>query len=447
MRDLFVAAIVFGALPFVFQRPQIGIYLWCWIGYNNPHRLAFGWAHDFPWAMIIALVTLTALLFGKEPKRIPWTRETKLLAIFVVWMSITTYFAFYPEAAWEHYLKMFKILLMTFVTMIIINNRERLDGLIWIICISLGFYGIKGGIFTIVHGGVHHVQGPDGTFFGGNNEMALVLAMLIPLLRYLQLYETRNWLRLGLGSTMMLSAIAAIGSQSRGGLVGLASMGLFLWFKSRNKMMTGMMIVTSVLVIGSIMPQAWYDRMNTIETYQQDDSALGRINAWWTAWNVAKVRITGGGMDMFRPATFERYAPDPDNVHDVHSIYFEQIGEQGFIGFAMFISLGLMTWLRCNQIIRFSKKDPARKWASDLAAMIQVSMVGYATAGAFLGLSYFDLYYHLIAITVLTWVIVQRQTDSAPVAGLVKTRKNFTRKARPEVMEPTTPGAGVGNIG
>jgi len=429
VRDLFVAIVVFGLLPMTLRRPQVGIYLWSWIGYHNPHRLAFGWARNFPWAMIIALVIFTALLFSKEPKRIPWTRETVLLLIFVLWMGVTTFFAFYPDMAWSNFVKVFKVLLMTFVTLMVINNRERLNGLIWVICISLGFYGIKGGIFTISKGGVHRVQGPDGTFFGGNNEMALVLAMIIPLLAYLRLQEKRRWLQLGLGTAMMLSAIAAIGSQSRGGLVGLAAMGLFLWLKSRNKFMTALMIVSSVIIIGSIMPQAWYDRMNTIQTYQQDDSSLGRINAWWTAFNVAKGRITGGGMDMFHPATFERYAPEPDRVHDVHSIYFEVMGEQGFIGFAMFMTLGLMTWMRCNQIMRLCKRDPGRKWAADLAAMIQVSLIGYATAGAFLGLAYFDLFYHLIAITALAWTFINQQQATEAVVTAKAVGKNFTRRA------------------
>lgn len=429
MRDLFVAFVVFGLLPMALRRPQVGIYLWSWIGYHNPHRLAFGWARDFPWAMLIALTTFISMLFSKEPKRIPWTRETILLLIFVFWMVVTTSFAFYPALAWDNFIKVFKVLLMTFVTLMVINTRERLNGLIWVICISLGFYGIKGGLFTIMKGGVHRVQGPDGTFFGGNNEMALVLAMIIPLLAYLRLQEHRPWLKLGLGSAMMLSAIAAIGSQSRGGMLGLAAMGLFLWFKSRNKFVTALMIGSSVLIIGSIMPQAWYDRMNTIKTYQQDDSSLGRINAWWTAFNVAKSRITGGGMDMFRPPTFAQYAPEPDRVHDVHSIYFEQIGEQGFIGFGIFMTLGLMTWARCNQIMRKFKRDPDRKWAADLAAMIQVSLVGYASAGAFLGLSYFDLYYHLIAITVMAWIFANQPIEGgASAVPVEKKPRSFTRQ-------------------
>ena len=401
MRDIFVTAVFFGALPFIFRRPWIGILLWCWLGYMNPHRQAWGFAYDFPFAMICAIVTIMAFLFSKEKKEMIWTRETVLLLIFVGWMFITTVFAFYPELAWLQWNKVWKIQLMVLLTAMIIKERQHLHWMIWVIALSLGYYGVKGGIFTIVHGGAFRVQGPTGTFFAGNNEMALVLAMLIPLIRYLHLQEPRKWVRLGLASAMVLSGVAAIGSQSRGGLLAMAAMGLFLWFKSRHKFVMGVYMVIAVGIVAAVMPQEWYDRMHTIKTYQEDASALGRINAWHTAFNVAKDQVTGGGFEMFRPPTFRQYAPEPWRVHDVHSIYFEVMGEHGFIGFGLFVLLAVFAWLRANQVIRECRNDPQRKWAADLAAMIQVSLVGYGAGGAFLGLAYFDLTYHLMIMLIL----------------------------------------------
>jgi probable O-glycosylation ligase (exosortase A-associated) len=401
MRDLLVTAIVFGALPFIFKRPWIGILLWSWLAYMNPHRQTWGFAYDFPFAFVTAVVTITAFLFSREKREMVWTRETILLLLFIGWMLFTNFFAFYPELAWAQWDKVWKIQLMVFLTVLLIKERQQLHWLIWIIALSLGYYGVKGGIFTIVHGGVYRVQGPAGTFFGGNNEMALVLVMLIPLIRYLHLQATQRWVRMGLAGAMVLSGVAAIGSQSRGGLVAMAAMALFLWFKSRYKLITTVYIAMAVTIIAAVMPQAWYDRMYTIQEYQHDGSALGRINAWHTAFNVAKDRVTGGGFEMFQAPTFRQYAPEPLRVHDVHSIYFEIMGEHGFIGFGMFMLLALFVWLRANQIIRVCKNDPERKWAADLAAMIQVSLVGYGAGGAFLGLAYFDLTYHLMIILVL----------------------------------------------
>jgi probable O-glycosylation ligase (exosortase A-associated) len=401
MRDLFVTGVIFSLLPFVFKRPWLGILLWSWLGYMNPHRLAWGFAHDFPFSMIVGLVTITAFLFSKEKKEMVWTRETVLLLIFIGWMLTTTVFAFYPQYAWLQWNKVWKIQFMVFLTALIITDRHKLHWLVWMIALSLGFYGVKGGIFTILKGGVHRVQGPDGTFFGGNNEMALALVMTIPLIRYLHLQARQQWVRWGLASAMVLSGVAAIGSQSRGGLVAMAAMGLFLWLKSRNKIFTAIYMAVAIAIMASVMPQSWYDRMNTIQDYKSDKSALGRINAWHTAFNVAKDRVTGGGFEMFKPRTFRQYAPEPWNVHDVHSAYFEIMGEHGFIGFAMFMLLAVLAWLRAQQVIRRCKNDPDKKWAADLAAMIQVSLIGFAAGGAFLGMAYFDLPYHLIIILVL----------------------------------------------
>ena len=218
MRDLLIASIVFGVLPFIFKRPWIGILLLSWLGYMNPHRLTYGFAYNFQFVMIAFLVTIVAFVFSKEKKEMIWSRETVVLLMFIGWMLFTTFFAFYPGSAWEQWGKVWKIQLIIFLTVLLINDREKLNWMIWIITLSLAFYGIKGGIFTILEGGSSHVRGPPGTFIGGNNELALAMVMTIPLLRYLHLQETRVWLKNALAGAMVLTAIAAIGSQSRGAL-------------------------------------------------------------------------------------------------------------------------------------------------------------------------------------------------------------------------------------
>lgn len=411
MRDIALALIIFGILPFVFSRPVWGVYLSAWLGYMNPHRLCYGFMLSFPVVLVVALSTMIAMLASKEKKRMIWSREIIVLLIFVAWMGITTTQAFYFDLALTQYDKVVKVQILTLMTIMLLTTKERVHLFVWVIALSLGFYGIKGGIFTILNGGSYRVQGPQGTFIGGNNELALALVMTIPLIRYLHLQESRKWLKMGLAGAMLLTAIAAIGSQSRGALVGITVMGTIFWWKSRNKFATASLIIVAVVAIGSIMPQEWYDRMNTIETYEEDASALGRINAWWTAFNVAKVQVTGGGFEMFQWATFQQYAPEPERVHDVHSIYFEVLGEHGFPGLFLFLLLLGMTWQKCGSIIRRSKRNPDLKWAADLAAMIQVSMIGYMTSGAFLGLAYFDYIYHLLAIAVVTDYVINEQSE------------------------------------
>lgn len=401
MRDLLLAGIIFGSLPYIIKRPWIGILMWSWLGYMNPSKLTYGFAYSFPFSMIVGLVTIVSFLFSREKKEMVWTRETVWLLIFNGWMLFTTFFAFYPDLAWDQLEKIGKIQLMVFLTAMIIKNRQQLHWMIWVIAASIGYYGVKGGIFTIATGGSFKVWGPESTFIGGNNEIALALIIVIPLIRYLHLQTERKWARLGLATAMVLSAIAAIGSQSRGALLAILAMGIFLWLKSRQKAVIAIYAVIAIAIMVPLMPEQWYDRMNTIKNYQEDGSAMGRINAWHVAFNVAKDRITGGGLEMFQPAVFRQYAPNPTNVHDAHSIYFQTMGELGFIGMGLFVLIGLLAWLRAQQVIKRCKQDPGKKWASDLAAMVQVSLIGYATGGAFLGLAYWDLPYHLLIIIVL----------------------------------------------
>src|SRR6266404_9971259 len=280
MRDIVLTAFIFGTLPFILWRPHIGVLVWTWIGFMNPHRLTWSFAYDMPFALIVALVTLVSLLMSREPKKIPWTRESIVLLIFLVWILLTTIQAMYPWLAWPHFNQIWKIQLMVFVTLILMQSRERINQLVWVIAMSIGFYGVKGGIFTIVNGGVYHVRGPEGSFIGGDHEMGLALIMTIPLLRYLQLTTPNVWLRTGLHAAMVLSAVATVGSQSRGALVGLVAMGTFLWLKSRNKIFTAILGIIAICVVLLVMPQQWYDRMSTITTYEADSSAMGRINAW-----------------------------------------------------------------------------------------------------------------------------------------------------------------------
>ena len=351
MRDIAVTLAILSTLPFILRRPYIGVLAWTWIGFMNPHRLTWSWAYSMPFAMIVALFTLVSLLMSREPKKIPWARESVLMLTFLAWTLVTTINAMYPVIAWPHFNQFWKILLMVYVTMMAMQSRERINLLVWVIAISIGFYGVKGGIFTILHGGVYHVTGPPNSFIGGDNEMGLALIMTIPLLRYLQLTATSFWIRTGLAGAAVLSAIAAIGSQSRGAMLGLVAMGGFLWLKSRNKIFTGMLGAVAVVLVLMVMPQQWRDRMDTMRNYESDPSVMGRINAWNMAFNMAKDRPLGGGFGCFVDYSFELYAPDPDDVHDSHSIYFEVLAEHGFIGLALFLLLGLMTWRSASRVI------------------------------------------------------------------------------------------------
>ncbi|MDH3281395.1 MAG: putative O-glycosylation ligase, exosortase A system-associated, partial [Gammaproteobacteria bacterium] len=403
MRDLFVTAVIFASLPFILYRPYIGVLVWTWLAYMNPHKLAWGFATEMPFALIIAVTTLFAFFISREPKKIPWTRETIVLVLFTVWMFITTWLSLYPELAWPQWDKVWKIQLMTLITLMLMSSKARLNLLIWVIVLSLGFYGVKGGIWVLSTGGAHRVLGPMRSFIGGNNEIGLALIMTVPLMRYLQLNVSIPWIRYALTAAIVLTCIAVLGTHSRGALVGIVAMALFLLLKSRRRLVPLLIVGLMIAIAPRIMPEKWFDRMETIETYREDKSAMERLRAWGNAYDLASKRLLGGGYNVLIVY----------GERDAHSIYFEVMGEHGFIGFSLYILLGFFTWRSCTWIIRKTKKDPTNKWAADLAAMIQVSLVGFGAAGAFLGLAYFDLSYLLVAIVVLAKLMVKKSLAEA----------------------------------
>ena len=408
MRDILLTLIVFGSLPFILVRPFLGLLVFAWLGYMNPQKLSWGFAVNIPFAYIVAIATLLALFFSREPKRFPVTDLTAAWLLFIAWMGITTIFAFYPDLAWLQYEKVLKIQLMSFAMLLLVTTPERLRAFIWVIVLSLGYYGVKGGVFTVLTGGAYHVWGPEGTFIGGNNEVALALLMILPLMHYLRATSKLRWVRMGLLVAMVACAVSIFGSQSRGALVGGLAMAVFLWMKSHRKVLVGLTLVILIPAVFAFMPEQWHDRMRTIENYQTDDSAMSRIQTWRMAFNLANDRALGGGFELWTEETFGRYSPDKPEPHDGHSIYFKVLGEHGWIGLALFLFIGASAWRTGSWIIRACRNSEELKWLSDLARMVQVSLAAFAVGGAFLGLSYFDLYWNLLAILVACKVMLQK---------------------------------------
>ena len=415
MRDLVLLIIIGGGSLYALRQPWVGAIVWTWVSLMSPH-VQWGYAAaGWPVATGVALTTMTGLFFTKD-KQSPFVGGVPvgMLLAFVAWVSITLPPSFYPDDSYPLWVRSMKIYLMLFVTLALITDRRKLDWFIWINVISIGFYGLKGGVFTILSGGSFMVWGPGG-FIEGNNEIALAVIAVIPLMRYLQLQMTHKRARQAMGLVMGLSVVMALGTYSRGALVGLIAMGTYFWVKSDKKVQWGLAIAVVGAAALSVMPDQWWARMDTINTYQTDSSAMGRINAWWMAFNLAKDNFFGGGFSVWTAQLFERYAPNPADVHAAHSIYFQVLGEHGFIGLALFLLIGISTWVAAAMLIRAARFDPANKWAADLGAMVQVSMIGYGAAGAFLSLAYFDLPYNVMAMVVLARYFLQKRATTGQI--------------------------------
>jgi probable O-glycosylation ligase (exosortase A-associated) len=421
MRDIALALFIFGMLPVILMRPYIGLLVWSWIGYMNPHRLCYGFAVSFPWVQMVAIVTLASLFLSKESKRIPSSTVSVLLVMFLLWTGLTTFIAAVPDSAWAAWLEFAKVLVMVFVTLALVNNRERIHWLVWVIVVSLGFYGFKGGAFTLLSGGGNHVFGPPASFIADNNALALALCMTLPFMRYLQLHSSRKIVRMGLGLSMLLTGIAVLGTYSRGGLVALVIVAGALFLKSRGRLAVALVIVVVGFTAYHFMPAQWTDRMGTLHHAEQTDSGETRIQSYEFALNVALHRpLLGGGFNVYQSDNLWRsYGPEGAIPRAIHSIYFRVLGEQGFPGLVLFLMLLFASWKNCSRVRKKTRDIPDMKWAFDLASMLQVGLVAFMTAGAFLPMTYFDLTYQLMALSA---ILVGQCVQEVPGRQSVKLR-------------------------
>ena len=430
-RDVIVAATILGSLPFCFLRPWIGVLVWSWIGYMNPHRLTWDFAYSQPWALMVALATLSGLvlLAGKERRPLPRTLSVYLLVTLWAIFVLSTLGALQPTDAWDQLDKVSKILLITFVTMTLFRDVERVRILLYVIALSIGFFGLKGGIWAIGTGGANKVLGPPESFIAGNTEIGMALVMVIPLLVLLSRHEPRYWARTGLRVVMGFSVVAVLFTYSRGAVLGLAVIMPLMFLKSKMRLLIIPLAIVAALfgqaIAESVFPEQWLLRMGTVQTYERDKSANMRLNSWLVSYRLAKdYPIFGAGFRPFSPAVYLTYSPDEkwNTVQDAHSIYFQVMAEHGFLGFALYMGVIVSSLVALRRIMSQTRRRPALKLHHDMAQMIEVSLLGFLIVGAFLSMSYFDLFFHLIAITALLKVLVAEalaQEHAAPAAPVV----------------------------
>ncbi|MBF0382469.1 MAG: putative O-glycosylation ligase, exosortase A system-associated [Magnetococcales bacterium] len=442
MRDLFLTLFIFGMLPGAFFRPHIGVYLWAWVAYMNPHRLTWSYAYNFRFNYFIAIATILGIIvFWNKTVKIPRNYTVYFLYGFLVWTAISSLNAInYP---WHEWQQLVKIYMMITATFLLIDSKKAILTLVTIITLSIGYFGIKGGVFTITTGGQFQVLGPARSFFSDNNMFALAELMVVPMFLFLRTQLKNFWLRWLFVILALLAALSVIGSYSRGGLVGLIVITLYFWLRTPGKIRIALLLAMVMPLAYNLMSERWQYRMISMvekveipkvvteyfsepalfdpendpfpedeesdELIVDDSSVAGRIQAWTLAYRVAIDRpFVGGGFRTFHLNVFRKYLPGAQR-RAAHSIYFQVLGEHGFVGFAVWTFMHLTGFLTRNRIMKKTKNIPELLWAHELARFIGISMIGYYASGAFLGLAYFDLPLHYISILVIIQTIVLRE--------------------------------------
>jgi probable O-glycosylation ligase (exosortase A-associated) len=416
MRSALVLAVILGSVPLCFFSPYFGVLMWSWVAYFNPHRFTYGIAYTFPVAWAIAIPTLTGTLITKEKNRQIQTRETILLFILWVWFAVTLFhamqvpmFAAHIESGKAELIKVSKILLMTFVTIVLMTSKEKLRKLCLVLTLSIGLLAVKCAIFGFRTSGQSRVWGPPDSFLSDNNALGLAINMTLPILFFMAREEKNRWLRLFMRFCFFCGIVSVVLTYSRGGLLGLAVVLTVLAIKANRKLVGIAALALCGFLILTYAPEKWMARMDAFVHGNLDTSAQGRLHAWQFALVFTQdYPITGGGFQTFTPDLFERYTPEL-SFAGPHSIYFQVLGEQGYVGLVLFLSLLGSVWWTLRKLRRPSRVLPSTRWMISYSHMLETSLYAYMVSGAFLPLAYFDFYFQVIAIVVVMKILYRRE--------------------------------------
>jgi len=417
MRDIVFLVFSMYLIYLSLKKPYVAISLWLWVGLFVPVYWLYGFAQNISFNSIFAFTALVGYLFQTNKKKFSFNFSFFCVICFWIHTILTSVLTIgVPDLVWHEWIKLTKIVLLTVMIVLCIREKHELELICWVTILSIGFYGSVESLKFILTGGAHKIVGPQGHLLSDNNHFAVALCMLIPLVVFLLQVSRSKWLKISLIGMLCLCTIAVLGTHSRGGFIGLLVVGGYYWFKSNHKFIvtSGILIVVGIAAL--YLSQDWYNRMNTIESATEDSSFVTRLNSWKVHTLLAMDRpLLGGGFktgsygyiwqekaqDFDKLDFIETPLPSDDAGWAAHSIYFQVLGDHGVLGLIIYLIIMTTCFLKLAWVARETQHlGEEHRWRSDLARMLQLSLIAYGTAGAAVSLAYLEFFWALIGISI-----------------------------------------------
>lgn len=418
MQSIFLTA-VFAVLMFAgFSAAFSAALGFVWVDVVRPQQLAYSIINNQPLSFIAAVATLGLFLLRDKKSPPKFGPILLLIALFSVWVTFTTFISDFPTQAWGKWDWASKVLIFAVLIPYIFRSRVQIEAFILVFVFSASTILFSAGVKTILGGGGYGtlaVMGTGNTGLSESSTLAVVCVMLIPLVMFLMrhtLIFPRNLLTRGLFLAIIVMALAAVvGTTARTGIIAVAVMCLLSMLQSKKKLwwIAGLALAAVVIMNLDLSATRWGNRMSTIETYNADSSAMGRIKVWqWTIGFVGKHPL-GGGFDAYLHNRILGVTTDGETQYlpegqvggkAFHSIYFEVLGEQGIIGFSMYLLMVALALFKLIRLKRTWKNDAGMAWISGLANALMTSIVVFLAGGSFVGIAYQPYIFYMLSLTV-----------------------------------------------
>lgn len=423
-RDLFVFGFVFSLLPVALIRPFVGLLIFTWLAYFRAQDLCWGAARDFRFSFITAIVMIIGF-FLYERKKL-WIRDLRnsMMWLLAIWIGLSMLVngGVTPYAV-SRYTELLKIMIVAMMTSSMCDTKERLQALLWTVGLSLGFFGIKAGLWSLATGG-EVLQGPGG-MMTDNNDFSLALCMNLPILFYLGRGHPNRRVRFACYAGVFLTVITIMATNSRGGFLAMSVIALTMVLRSQYKtlgILGGILAVSAFLTFA---PAEYRERLSSIQTHE-DESSQRRLIAWRAAWKMALDHpVFGVGFTRF-PVMARWYTEEQDvgryeerrrGPHVAHNSYLQVLAESGFPALFFFFLLMFGMFFSMSRVRRASLRRKHRGWIVPYANLFEASMLGFMVGGTFLNRAHFDFFYHLIGMAIALEVIAWKHLLAPPKLG------------------------------
>lgn len=256
-----------------------------------------------------------------------------------------------------------------------------------------------------------------GPYMGDGNDFALSLSITLPFMIYFFKTSSSNMLKFGFGIASLINIAFIILTQSRGGALTLAGLGIFYISKSKNKLIALVLVMIASLLVFSFAPSQFFDRMSTIQDYENESSAMNRIRAWTGSFLMALDNpITGVGAGGFASAYGQFYRQEGFNrvAMNAHSVYFQILGELGFPGIFMILYL----LIRNFKILINNRKILVKYSLVSLVNLNEAltgGLLAFCIGAAFLSVQYYPHIYFLIGLITAFDLLVSEQKQNLKI--------------------------------
>lgn len=320
-------------------------------------------------------------------------RSTRWLTFFVSLILLSVFIAPVTMNAWRTFQKVLGFLFLYVIvvkSLTSLSAMKRMFATMVAIHVTLVILNPKIILSPQVRSYLENV-----TFLGDGNDFAWSVCMVLPQLIFL-LQEARGTFRRSLSIALLIVLLfAVVGTASRGASLAMGGIFLYQLLYSKRKAVGVALVGMLVLAILIYAPATYFNRLGTIQHYEDDGSARARIIAWKCAVRMAIDHpLTGVGAEHFAVAFGATYKPpEIGNVPwmNAHSIYFKVLGEFGFPGIAFLLGLIALNFLETTKRIRrFGEAEDEESVRSRrLGIALNSSLIGFAVAGTFLSGIYY----------------------------------------------------------